>query len=117
MARSPTTASADLYRARRNWRFRRAAALPRGGHGEGLLVESRLPGVVRRRERFSRRALVVADASAGLLVIGMVMRVFPSASPGWTTLALLPLIVVTNATSGLYSRDELRLRKSTLDEA
>ena len=34
-----------------------------------------------------------------------------------TALALLPLIVVINATSGLYNRDELLLRKSTLDEA
>jgi hypothetical protein len=31
-------------------------------------------------------------------------------------LALLPLIVVINATSDLYNRDELLLRKSTLDE-
>ena len=37
--------------------------------------------------------------------------------PGMTALALLPLIVLINAASGLYRRDELLLRKSTLEEA
>ena len=72
--------------------------------------------VVRRRERVFRRALVGADLFAGLLVVGLAPPVF-GAGPGITALALLPLIVVINTTSGLYRRDELLLRKSTLDEA
>jgi exopolysaccharide biosynthesis polyprenyl glycosylphosphotransferase len=73
--------------------------------------------VVRRRDRVFRRALFGADVLAGLLVIGVADRVFGAAGPGATAFALLPLIVLINTTSGLYRRDELLLRKSTLDEA
>ena len=69
------------------------------------------------REGVFRRALVAADLFAGLLVVGLASRVFGSTGPGLTAIALLPLVVVINATSGLYNRDELLLRKSTLDEA
>ena len=64
-----------------------------------------------------RRALVGADVFAGLLVVGLDIRVFGVVGPGMTALALLPLIVLINTASGLYRRDELLLRKSTLEEA
>jgi exopolysaccharide biosynthesis polyprenyl glycosylphosphotransferase len=64
-----------------------------------------------------RGALLASDLFAGLLVVGLAIRVFGALGPGLTALALLPLIVLINATLGLYKRDELLLRKSTLDEA
>jgi exopolysaccharide biosynthesis polyprenyl glycosylphosphotransferase len=82
-----------------------------------VLVESRAPAAVRHRDRVFRRALVAADVFAGLLVVGLAIRVFGADGPGMTALALLPLIVIINSASGLYKRDELLLRKSTLEEA
>jgi exopolysaccharide biosynthesis polyprenyl glycosylphosphotransferase len=112
-----SSAGLDEYRAPRRARFRRRAHLWRGASGGGFPVESRSREVVAHRERVFRRALVGADVLAGLLVVGLASRVFGATGPGLTALALLPLIVVINATSGLYNRDELLLRKSTLDEA
>jgi exopolysaccharide biosynthesis polyprenyl glycosylphosphotransferase len=82
-----------------------------------LLLESRPPASVRHRDRVFRRVLVAADVFAGLLVVGLAMRMYGADGPGVTALALVPLIVVINTTSGLYKRDELLLRKSTLEEA
>ena len=82
-----------------------------------MLVESPSHEVVRRRDRVFRRALVAADVLAGLLVVGLADRIFGVFGPGEAALALLPLIVVINTWCGLYRRDELLLRKSTLDEA
>jgi exopolysaccharide biosynthesis polyprenyl glycosylphosphotransferase len=104
-------------RTQRPHRARRRAWLARNAAGPAFLVESRSPAAVRHRDRVFRRALVGADLFAGLLVVGLASRVFGATGPGKTALALLPLIVVINATSGLYNRDELLLRKSTLDEA
>ena len=103
--------------AQRRARFRRGAVRLRGGVGPDFLVETRSREAVAGRERVFRRALVAADLFAGLLVVGLASRVFGASGPGWTALAILPLAVAINATSGLYNRDELLLRKSTLDEA
>jgi exopolysaccharide biosynthesis polyprenyl glycosylphosphotransferase len=110
------TASADRQRTQRRERFGRRSWLARHA-GPAFLVESRAPSAVRHRDRMFRRALGGADALAGLLVVGLASRVFGSEGPGTTALALVPLILAINATSGLYNRDELVLRKSTLDEA
>jgi exopolysaccharide biosynthesis polyprenyl glycosylphosphotransferase len=106
----------DRSRAPRRARFRRAANAALGTPSSAFLVESRAREAIGERERAFRRALVGADVLAGLLVVGLASRVFGAYGPGWTALALLPLIVVINGTSGLYRRDELLLRKSTLDE-
>ena len=82
-----------------------------------MLVESPSHEVVRGRDRVFRRALVGADLLAGLLVVGLADRLFGVFGPGEAAFALLPLIVVINTSCGLYRRDELLLRKSTLDEA
>jgi exopolysaccharide biosynthesis polyprenyl glycosylphosphotransferase len=113
MARVPTV-RVDRYRTQYRSRFRRGGHLARGG---GFLVESRSREAVVHRERVFRRSLLAADLLAGVLVVGLASRVFGSHGPGWAALMLPPLIVVINATSGLYNRDELLLRKSTLDEA
>jgi exopolysaccharide biosynthesis polyprenyl glycosylphosphotransferase len=103
--------------AQRRPRFRRGGSWLRNGAGPGFLVESRSREGVLERERVFRRALICADLFAGLLVVGLASRVFGATGPGWTALAILPIAVIVNATSGLYNRDELLLRKSTLDEA
>jgi exopolysaccharide biosynthesis polyprenyl glycosylphosphotransferase len=82
-----------------------------------LLVDSQSHEVVRHRERVFRGALVAADLLAGVLVVGLADRIFGANGPGATAFALLPLIVLINTALGLYRRDELLLRKSTLDEA
>ena len=110
-------ARVDHRSAQRRTRLRRGAWWLRGNVGPAFLVESRLREAVWDREGVFRRALVAADLFAGLLVVGLASRVFGSTGPGLTAIALLPLVVVINATSGLYNRDELLLRKSTLDEA
>jgi exopolysaccharide biosynthesis polyprenyl glycosylphosphotransferase len=110
-------ASVDRRPTRRRQRFRRRGVpLGRANVGPAFLVESRSREAVGHRERVFRRALVAADVFAGLLVVGLASQVFGANGPGWIALTLLPLIVVINATSGLYNRDELLLRKSTLDE-
>jgi exopolysaccharide biosynthesis polyprenyl glycosylphosphotransferase len=110
-------ASVDRRPTQRRPRFRRSASWVRGNAGSAFLVESRSREAVGHRERVFRRALIGADVVAGLLVVGLASRVFGSAGPGWAALAIVPLVVAINATSGLYNRDELLLRKSTLDEA
>jgi exopolysaccharide biosynthesis polyprenyl glycosylphosphotransferase len=111
-----TVAPVERYRTQRPERRRPGASL-RDALDLELLVESRSRAAVRQRERVFRRALVVADVLAALLVVGLVTRVFGSEGPQLTGLVLLPLIVTINAASGLYKRDELLLRKITLDEA
>ena len=68
-------------------------------------------------ERVFRRALVAADLFAGLLVVGLASGCSARPVPGSPRSHCCRSIVVINTTSGLYNRDELLLRKSTLDEA
>ena len=70
------------------------------------------------RDRLYRRALAYADTVAAavalfltIAVLGDGDRLRPQA------LVALPIVVVASKLIGLYDRDELRLRKSTLDEA
>ena len=106
--------SVDRRRTQRGERLRRRAAATAVSR---VLVESPSHEVVRSRDRVFRRALVSADLLAGLLVVGLADRLFGVFGPGEAAFALLPLIVVINTSCGLYRRDELLLRKSTLDEA
>jgi exopolysaccharide biosynthesis polyprenyl glycosylphosphotransferase len=71
-----------------------------------------------RRDRIHRRALAYADTvaaacalSLAVTVLGDNDRLRPAA------LLALPIVVVASKLIGLYDRDELLLRKSTLDEA
>jgi exopolysaccharide biosynthesis polyprenyl glycosylphosphotransferase len=69
-----------------------------------------------RRDAIFRRALAVADVAAALggLAIASAARAQPL---GLASLATVPLIVLIIKLSGRYDRDEVVLRKSTLDEA
>jgi exopolysaccharide biosynthesis polyprenyl glycosylphosphotransferase len=72
--------------------------------------------VVRRRERIFRRGLVATDMAAAAFAVfaAMVLIAGDSLRPGY--LLVMPLIVLVAKVQGLYDRDELVIRKSTLDE-
>ena len=82
-----------------------------------FLVESRAPAAVRRRDRVFRRALVGADVFAGLLVVGLASGSSGRRGPERRRSPCCRSSSSSTPTSGLYRRDELLLRKSTLDEA
>ncbi len=72
---------------------------------------------VLRRDSLFRRLLALADvASAGLALV-ISIAVLGDDQLKLTTLLALPIIVLASKIIGLYDRDELLLRKSTLDEA
>jgi exopolysaccharide biosynthesis polyprenyl glycosylphosphotransferase len=71
---------------------------------------------VLRRESLYRRLLASADlCSAGFALLTGIAIVGDDAVK-LTTLLALPIVVLTSKIIGLYDRDELLLRKSTLDE-
>lgn len=80
------------------------------------VAESDALAVVRRRERIFRRALVIADMAAAAFAVFAAMDLAggDSLRPGY--LLVMPLIVLVAKVQGLYDRDELVIRKSTLDE-
>jgi exopolysaccharide biosynthesis polyprenyl glycosylphosphotransferase len=95
---------------RRRARFtalRVARALPQGG--------DRM--VARRRDRVYRRVLAVADIVAATLAIMLTVSVLGSDQVRPAALLWVPIVVITSKLMGLYDRDELLLRKTTLDEA
>ena len=72
----------------------------------------------RTRERRYRRLLGIADIAATLFALTLCINVLGRSnvvSPA--LLALVPAVVVIAKVLGLYDRDELVVRKSTLDEA
>jgi exopolysaccharide biosynthesis polyprenyl glycosylphosphotransferase len=83
------------------------------------------PGVQRRpgqgrprlaRASTQRRLLASADAVAALLALVAVLTVFGDGRLSPALLAWLPLTVALFKVAGLYDRDDMRLRHSTLDE-
>ena len=95
----------------------RRAAVPAGrvaGLSPGRHSSRPMPAVA-RRDAVHRRALVVADllAAAGAVVCGAALAggdLDPVAFAG------VPVVVFAAKLMGLYERDELLVRKSTLDE-
>ena len=80
------------------------------------VAESDARPVVRRRERIFRRSLVAADMAAAAIAVYAAMDLIggDSLRPGYLT--MMPLVVLVAKIQGLYDRDELVIRKSTLDE-
>src|SRR4051812_34471951 len=79
--------------------------------GEGQAVHS-----VAVRDRMYRWSLAVADIVAAGLAIILAAGIVGNQLQ-WATLLALPLVVVAGKIQGLYDRDELLLRKTTIDEA
>ena len=69
------------------------------------------------REGLYRRALAMSDAVAAGLVLWLVIGVRAGGGLNLWIFAAMPLMVVVNKVAGLYERDEIVLKKTTLDEA
>ncbi len=70
-----------------------------------------------RRDRTYRRALAISDAAAMCLALFIAIGSFGGEVPRVSALLAIPVVVLIAKTIGLYDRDELLLRKTTLDEA
>src|SRR4051812_41051943 len=73
------------------------------------------PGVT-ERDRIFRRGLVLADALAAALALVVGVSVIGDDALRPAAALFIPLAVLVSKAIGLYDRDELLLRKSTLDE-
>lgn len=84
---------------------------------ERPLLEGPAQGDVSRRDRIERRLLVAADVVAGLGALGVVALLSGGNLPSAVLLGYLPVLLLTAKLLGLYDRDELVVRKTTLDES
>ena len=74
-------------------------------------------GAVLRREALYRRLLAAADLCAAAVAIAVSVAVIGGGRLEPVMLTALPLVVIAAKLAGLYDRDELLVRKTTLDEA
>ncbi|UTI65037.1 exopolysaccharide biosynthesis polyprenyl glycosylphosphotransferase [Paraconexibacter antarcticus] len=74
------------------------------------------PKVVLQREQRYRFALLGADVLAGLTALEVALSLVGTASPQRAALLALPLIVLLAKLHGLYDRDDLLVRKTTIEE-
>ena len=81
------------------------------------VLEEDASGGVRHRETLMRRALAAADVLAALAAVVLLIAYAGGHGLRPGTLLLAPVVVAIHKIAGLYDRDELVLRKSTLDEA
>ncbi len=80
-------------------------------------IDSSARSDVQRRDGLYRRALVTADATAALLAILVAVVLLGDDQLAPTALLAAPFVVLISKLIGLYDRDELLLRTSTLDES
>jgi len=81
-------------------------------------AEARGPAASMRRDSLFRRSLMAADACA--IMGAFLVTIALSARPlhlTWASLLAVPILIVGAKVLGLYDRDEVLLRKTTLDEA
>jgi exopolysaccharide biosynthesis polyprenyl glycosylphosphotransferase len=72
---------------------------------------------VGKRDAVYRRTLALADALAAVVALLVTRAVVGPGHPAVRTIAAVPLIVAMSKVVGIYDRQELLVRKSTLDEA
>jgi exopolysaccharide biosynthesis polyprenyl glycosylphosphotransferase len=72
---------------------------------------------LRSRDAFMRRMLGVFDVLAALAAVVAVIAYAGGAGVRPATLLLAPVVLAVHKIAGLYDRDDLVLRRSTLDEA
>ncbi len=89
---------------------------PAGAAVPGPPPESDSVTAVRRRETSYRRALVIADVVATLLALFVAVVFLGDDQLRLATIVMVPLVVAAAKVTGLYDRDELVLRKTTVDE-
>jgi exopolysaccharide biosynthesis polyprenyl glycosylphosphotransferase len=75
------------------------------------------PVAVLEREGLYRRLLALADVVAASVALALTVMVLGSDRFRLGALVVLPIVVLVSKVLGLYDRDELVLRKTTLDEA
>jgi len=78
--------------------------------------EHALPSLL-RRESQRRRLLAAGDVLAATAALTLVLVLLGQSRSGIAILAGMPLVVVLFKIAGLYDRDQLRIVRSTLDEA
>ena len=83
---------------------------------QGALSDSRTVGEVQARDRRYRRMLAAADVLATLVALGLAALPYGRILDPAALLAV-PLVVGAAKVAGLYDRDELLIRKTTLDQA
>jgi len=77
----------------------------------------RSPAGVRQRDTAYRRVLALADVVAAALALSLGVVLLGDSALQPAMLAALPIVVLLSKVVGLYDRDELLLRKTTLEEA
>jgi exopolysaccharide biosynthesis polyprenyl glycosylphosphotransferase len=82
------------------------------------ITEARGPAMSMRRDAIFRRMLLVADVVAVVGAFALTMALTPG-SPAltWMCVGGLPVVLLGAKLFGLYDRDEMLIRKTTLDEA
>ena len=98
-------------------RGRRALFLEGGAQSVPAIVEADPTVEVEARDRLYRRMLAYADVGSAALALILCTSVLGDDSLRLTTFLALPLIVAASKIQGLYDRDELLIRKTTMDEA
>ena len=81
------------------------------------ITEGSSQGSINIREGLYRRTLALSDALAAVSALVLVVVWDAGADLQAWVLAAMPLAVLVNKIGGLYERDELVLKKTTLDEA
>jgi exopolysaccharide biosynthesis polyprenyl glycosylphosphotransferase len=71
----------------------------------------------RRREALRRRLLCIADVVGAAAALALVVGLFGQGRPRLIMLVGAPVVILLFKLAGLYDREQLRLLRSTLDEA
>jgi exopolysaccharide biosynthesis polyprenyl glycosylphosphotransferase len=119
MDTASTPATSTQTRPRRNTRFGRAAGFAgfRAHTPDAIQEGAAGREAVERRDRTYRFALVCADLASVLFALFLCVSVLGDDHLRALSCLSLPLVVLVNKLKGLYDRDELLLRKTTVDEA
>jgi exopolysaccharide biosynthesis polyprenyl glycosylphosphotransferase len=92
------------------------ARVRRGSAGEH--AEVRGPSAAMHRDALFRRCLLLADVTAIVGAFALTLVVSSRAIHlTWGAILVIPVLVLVAKVTGLYDRDEMLLRKTTLDEA
>jgi exopolysaccharide biosynthesis polyprenyl glycosylphosphotransferase len=110
-------AESERHKSAPPLRRRRFARLPVTGSSPAAITEGAARRQIDVRDGLYRRALAVADALAAMTALVVVFSWDARAGLSLWALAAVPAVVVVNKITRLYDRDELVLKKTTLDEA
>ena len=112
---APGTETDRRRRVRTRGRFSRSAI--RFAPKPNALITEGAPGPeIYVREGLYRQALAAADAVAAAFVVLLVLPLIAGQVPPAMAVLALPAMVLLSKVMGLYERDELVLKKTTLDE-